>query len=80
MCRICDIDEMAGRCCRGADDVRSQHVSTDLESGAPAHRGRDGEPAIARILSHKLAREGHDVSVVARTSQALDEVAREPAR
>ena len=32
-----------------------------------------GEPAIARILAHKLGREGHDVTVVAST-QALDEV------
>ncbi|HEY6468615.1 MAG TPA: hypothetical protein VI434_02510 [Candidatus Dormibacteraeota bacterium] len=32
-----------------------------------------GEPAIARIISHKLSREGHDVRVVA-SRQALDEV------
>ncbi len=32
-----------------------------------------GEPAIARILSHKLGREGYAVSVVTST-QALDEV------
>ena len=32
-----------------------------------------GEPAIARIISHKLTREGHDVTVVTST-QALDDV------
>ena len=33
------------------------------------------EPAIARILSHKLAREGHDVTSVA-TPQALEDAIR----
>ena len=32
-----------------------------------------GEPAIARIISHKLGREGHDVTTVA-TAQALESV------
>jgi CheY-like chemotaxis protein len=32
-----------------------------------------GEPAIARIISHKLGREGHEVVVVA-NAQALDDI------
>lgn len=37
-----------------------------------------GEPAIARILSHKLNREGHDVSTVA-SAQTLEFVLQEDA-
>lgn len=41
----------------------------------PRHRVviATGEPAIARILSHKLSREGHDVSTVS-SAQALEDV------